>query len=496
MKKWSLSFWGYLVWGCLFLAWIIFLFSSAKEDTFKASAPALSWIVAVSPDEEQDDQNIIENSGFLSEIENDVSLEYLDSLGDLKEKIHTLEQLYSQQNTLEIANFLLHSYLLDNQFDKAKKFYISLSSSIKNQLEPDLAFKIGINAFSQTHETEYTNVKALLEQLHQKGIYSDIERKYYAVVFALVEKRYSDAQAGLSSLSWSKYNDFALAIQSAFSQYSALKDVPSYYQDALIAYQLMNQWFLAAAKKISLPLVNNYPQYVLPYQILANIDFLMGNWESASHYFSKLLELDYESKSLYLYHLGVSFYQLKKYSDAVLYLAQITDPSILLDSDRYLILSYLALSEDNRAFAGWQRLLGYTSIKKSDFYSFFEESLWKPYRLWKESIYYAKNPKLINDYLLSCQKKLKGDDLDVCMYGKIGLSLYSGDFLKRESQVLRFARRTSKSEFFQLASQIFLEKWNLKEATTALMRALALTSVPEERTYLKQQILKVNKLDN
>lgn len=65
----------------------------------------------------------------------------------------------------------------------------------------------------------------------------------------------------------------------------------------------------------------------------------------------------------------------------MLYLAQITDPSILLDSDRYLVLSYLALGEEERVFAGWQRLLGYPSIKKSDFYSFFEEALWKPYRL-------------------------------------------------------------------------------------------------------------------
>jgi hypothetical protein len=32
-----------------------------------------------------------------------------------------------------------------------------------------------------------------------------------------------------------------LAIQSAFNEYLSVKDVPEYYQDGLIAYQLMSQ---------------------------------------------------------------------------------------------------------------------------------------------------------------------------------------------------------------------------------------------------------------
>ena len=124
--------------------------------------------------------------------------------------------------------------------------------------------------------------------------------------------------------------------------------MPAYYQDGLIAHQLMNQGFFALAKKIVLPIVNEHPDYILPYQILANTDFSMGKRASAASYFSQLLKLDPQEKNLYLYMLGVCYYQIGKYSDAVLYLAQISDSRILLDSDRYLILSYLALGEKDR----------------------------------------------------------------------------------------------------------------------------------------------------
>ena len=127
--------------------------------------------------------------------------------------------------------------------------------------------------------------------------------------------------------------------------------MPAYYQDGLIAHQLMNQGFFALAKKIVLPIVNEHPEYILPYQILANTEFSMGKRASAASYFSQLLKLDPQEKNLYLYMLGVCYYQIGEYSDAVLYLAQISDSRILLDSDRYLILSYLALGEKDRVIA-------------------------------------------------------------------------------------------------------------------------------------------------
>ncbi len=73
-------------------------------------------------------------------------------------------------------------------------------------------------------------------------------------------------------------------------------------------------------------------------------------------------------------------YELGDYSQAVMFFSQITDQKLTLDGDRYLVLSYLALQQEQKALISWQRLIGYTELQKSDFYTFFQEAFWKPYR--------------------------------------------------------------------------------------------------------------------
>lgn len=485
---------GYLFWAIIFLLWIGFLFFDAKKvalpDFTIPFEQVSSWEVQEKKSETP------EYTDFLTR-DKQVSLDNLETLGTIKEKIQLLEHIFQQKQDKQVSQLLITSYLLDNQFDKAKKLYLSLSPEVQSQLPVDTVFKIWINAFSQTSEKEYQQTKALLEQLYQQKVFSELDRKYYATVFALVEHRYDDAKSSLKALTNTKYQEFSMAISSAFKQYESLKDVPDYYLDWLVAYQLMNQGFLAPAKKIALKITTQHSDYILPQQILANIDFMMGRWSSAASYFSQLLKLDYQEKNLYLYHLGVCYYQLGKYDDAILYLAQISDNSILLDSDRYLILSYIALGEQNKVFAGRQRLLGYPSIKKSDFYSFFEEALWKPYRLGETSPYLQKNWKLVEAYLSSCKKKLIWEDLQICSYGDLGLKVQQGELSDPdlEVQINRFARKTPKSEFFQLLWELALKSWDKEKATTTLMKAIGLTNKQKERTYLKKLILQANNVE-
>lgn len=298
----------------LFLAWIFFLFFDAKkEELFSPSNPEPDLTSEVSQQSqasrEEKNQNTELLSGFL-QVEGIPNPANLQSLGGLKEKIELLEQLFAEQGKSELATLLLEAYQLDKQFDAAKKFYLSLPEKIKAELDQTLDFKLGIQTFSQTSDTEYRNLKALLEQKYQQKLISSLERKYYALAFAVADQRYDAVKAGIQELYGTKYQDFARGIQSAFDQYANLKDVPAYYQDGLLAYQLMNEGFLALSKKMALPLVNQHPKYILPYQILANVDFSMGKRASAARYFSQLLELDYQEKNLYLYHLGTCYYRL------------------------------------------------------------------------------------------------------------------------------------------------------------------------------------------
>ena len=489
---------GYLFWGLLFVVWIGFLFFDAKRDEDAGvSQPTVleSWSETAVSKPNGEEEEVLSYSGFLTN-EKTASLDALQTLGNIREKIELLEKVFEQQATPKIANLLLQAYVLDNQFEKAKKFYNSLASDFQNALPKEMAFTIWINAFSQNSDAEYKALKALLESLHQQKIFSDLEYKYYTIVFALAEGKYEEAKSWLSALEKGEYQGFATAIRSVFKQYEDLKDVPAYYQDGLIAHQLINQGFFALAKKIVLPIVNEHPEYILPYQILANTDFSMGKRASAASYFSQLLKLDPQEKNLYLYMLGVCYYQIGKYSDAVLYLAQISDSRILLDSDRYLILSYLALGEKDRVIAWWKRLLGYTAIKESDFYSFFEEMLRKPYRRGETQERSSELRSLTETYLKACKQKLSGEHLEICHYGELGNKAQRHAITDEDEPTInRFARRTPKPEFFQLLGELALEQNESKKATTAFMKALGLASDTQEKLHLKKLILQANDLE-
>lgn len=511
MRKKKKSVLLYVCWWLFVLCWVVIIFLVSKGydlsrnwvmDLFSWKRSPVSEQIVFSWEDTSTGESLLTEadlsflSWFLSE---DIQFTAKDaeSLWNIREKIVVLEQIYSQQRTQEVIQLLLDAYMLDNQFDKAKAFYNSLPDAIKSYLSNGLLFEIWINSFSQTTDTEYNWLKVLLDKYHNQKIFSEQKYSYYKTAFHLIDWNYIDAQNEMQSLIWTKYQDFVYAIQSAFNQYLSLKDVPEYYQDGLVAYQLMNQWFLAGAKRKAIRLVNQYPSYILPYQVLANVDFLMWKWDSASRYFHQLLQLDPQEKSSYLYYLWICYYHLWDYSNAVLYLSQISDSKILLDSDRYLILSYIALGESDRIFVWWQRLLWYPSVKASDFYSFYEEAFWKPYRRWRESYYLKQNVKLVQDYLSACLVSLKWEDLQVCTYWQLWLSAIQWNPLDEEMQLqlVRLARKYAKPELFQLLWDDAVVNWELEEATSSYMRALWLSLDNEEKNYLKQKILEINQLN-
>ena len=314
MKKSETSVIGYLLWWLVVLWIIVFVFMTSKGYDFSFSwlnddkgigNSNLSWDSStgeINPVLTEDDLSFL--SWFLS---NNVQYTASDAewLWNIREKIVVLEQIYSQQRTQEVTQLLLDAYMLDNQFDKAKAFYNSLPDAIKSYLSNWLLFEIWINSFSQTTETEYNSLKILLWEYQKKKVFPESKILYYQTAFDLIDRNYVQAQNEMQWLVWTKYQDFVVAIQSAFNQYLSLKDVPEYYQDWLIAYQLMNQWFLAWAKKMAIRLVNEHPDYILPHQILANADFIMWKRDSASRYFTDLLLLDRQEKSSYLYYLWI-----------------------------------------------------------------------------------------------------------------------------------------------------------------------------------------------
>ena len=496
MKKTSreniLTIIKYVGLGLLFLAWILFLFLNSRKNHQKAALPELNTL------ESQDTQLQTWSQGKISPQLDDFLTweitpnENIETLGTIKEKIAVLEQLTQQSRNPKNLNLLIDAYLLDTQFYKARKFYYSLPQTLQKTIPAIKEFQILLNSFSQGSETEYSHLKNLLSDLSQKGEISAQELVYYQSAFALAEANYPLAKQYLEQLTDPKYQSYKSDIDSAFQQYQSLKSVPSYYQEGLIGFQLMKNGFYALAKKVAIPLANEYPNYILPYQILAKTDFSNGKPDSAVGYFQKLLELDYEQKNNYLYHLGVLYYQLGNYAQAVLSFSQITNQDIMLDAERYLVLSYTALGETEKAIKSWQRLAGYPEIKKSDFYSFFQEAFWKPYRKGQSSPY-LKNTSLMNAYLQLCPKKLAQSDQVVCQYGQLGKQLATQKNQISIWQITHLLKDYPDSGFYLLLGDLLLENKQKTSAIEAYMKGLTLTQDTQEKDVLKKRILRANK---
>lgn len=97
-----------------------------------------------------------------------LSVEQLNLLASLKEKIARLEQQVNSDASFELKKLLLDAYLLDSQFSSARKLWYTLSSSEQETLGKQTEFKILFNSFNQTSDTEYQQVKTLFQQMEKE----------------------------------------------------------------------------------------------------------------------------------------------------------------------------------------------------------------------------------------------------------------------------------------------------------------------------------------
>ncbi len=237
----------------------------------------------------------------------------------------------------------MHAYLLNNQFDDAKLLVYGLTSQEQETLDQKLLFRIVLHSFSQTNPAEYELLVLLADKLYEEEKLTLEEYQYYQLLFSLAEGNYDNISGLMEALSDTHYASFIQQIAQNLQTFESFDKVAEYYLDGLMAHSLMNEGYFALAKKLALPILIEYPDYILPQQIMAYANFATHDYARAVEYFSQLLELDYQKKNVYLYYLGVAYYHLENYTESVVYLAQITDVQYLLDADRFLVLSYLKL---------------------------------------------------------------------------------------------------------------------------------------------------------
>lgn len=149
--------------GLMVLAWIGFLFFDAK----KTKTPEVNQTFEAFLQEEETGQISQENADIkhlLDQQEQKLSLEDLDQLSSLKEKIALLEKQIEEEPSFEVKKLLLDAYVLEQRFPQASQLFSTFSPNEKSQLSPQLPFLIAFNSFSQTDPQAYQDLRASFQK--------------------------------------------------------------------------------------------------------------------------------------------------------------------------------------------------------------------------------------------------------------------------------------------------------------------------------------------
>jgi len=300
-----------------------------------------------------------------------------------------------------------------------------------------------------------------------------------------MERRYDQFAQLSTTFTQQKYLSLSQSLQSIQNKVSKQMDMPSYYKDALVAIELFNQGFFQPAKVIALSVISQNADYLLPYQILAYANVLTNSWEAALSYLATLSDKDSSSAEKYAFLMGIAYYREGNYEKSVLKLSQVKEPSYRLDAERYLALDYQALGQTNKLLTSREKILGYTSLQKSDFYNYFYQVFRLPYTRGETFTLYQKNPTLAKQYLTLCSKFFPDESL-LCTYGSVGMQLANQIPTGLVVQLLPLIEQYPQGALYHAIGEAYLNEGNPLSARPYLLKAAGMVTDPREATILKQ----------
>jgi len=420
------------------------------------------------------------------------------------EDIRILEELYKTTNNGSIIQILIQKLAQDYQFDKAYQYANHLiTSSGMQSIEANLYLSIWLNSseLSVMQLQSINKLRSKIDAYRSRWQLTTDDYRFYQAMIFLRNQDYEWAITLLKQITSPRYDGFYDSIVWIHQQINQQQDMPKYYENALIALQLLKEWYFVHAKKLSLDVLVEDENYILPYQVLAYSAFLTNSRDDAIDYFLKLTDLDRQKSDRYKFFIGVSYFWLDDTENSVLYLSQIEDKiledkdsnlkELLTDTYRYLLLNYRKANDQTYMINTRQKLLWQTDLEKSDFYLYFYETFFKPLSIWEEYFLYHKNPTIANDYVDKCYKVLINKAQDICLYGHAGFDFLNNNFDKAEKKLLYIAKYYPQSYIFHTLWDLYRKKNNLEKAKNYYIKAVSITAESGEQIILQWKISEV-----
>ena len=408
--------------------------------------------------------------------------------------IRLLMDTYDQNKSDEVLIVLIQRLATEYQFDDANRYLQKLMQ------EPGYEKKLDVRVILYVlfHNTEVSannpnamqTILPLIEQYRSEGLLTKDDYAFYQWLINVWSQDYTWANKNWASLSSGIYTDIVQSYRRAIVEYSGSKNVPVYYQDALVALSMLKNWYFSVAKKLALSALLQNTDYILPYQILAYTNFLSNNWDVSAEYFLKLADFDQANKDQYMFLVWVSYYREWSYDKSVLFLNQVQWSWFTTDVYRYQLLCSLAEEDIDGAVRIRQKLLGQADLQISDFSQFFTTMFYLPYVNGQPLTLAHDNAALVTLYQNACSSTFSGW-ADICVYGEVWQSLSTPTWAWIASKLLYLSNTYHQSFLFHVVGDYYFQNKEYDFAKDAYTQALQGTTLANEKVLLTDKLQKV-----
>jgi len=402
--------------------------------------------------------------------------------------IDLLEKIYSKTKSKDVLKILVDKLLIDYQFEKAKSYIWNMDILKNSTVDAKSYFYTQINTLSITDPHSMNKFMSFVDQMKYKSLVSSDDYLFYQWLAKVWSKDYFWANDVFKQIQSPVYKNFVSQINDSIIKFNNQKWVPSYYKDSLIALVLMKNWYFSIANKLAVDSILQNRDYILPYQVLAYSNFLTNNREKAIENFYVLNSLDIENQDKYNFYIWVSQYWLGDSSKSILTLSQLTNNSkYKTDAYRYLLLNYTKLQDEEKMIQVWQRLLWQSSLKESDFKTFYDIIFYQPFSKNLKHNIYKKYKQISYDYVSTCYE-IFGQTNDTCLYWEVWLDIANNTLEDVENNLLYLAEKYPQSHIFQALWDFYKNKNLNEKAKTYYLKAISLTENISQKNLIEQHL--------
>lgn len=400
-----------------------------------------------------------------------------------------LSKLYNENPTYETAVQLVEQLSREFSYDEAYAI-LKENASLQDSLDPYLVLRILFNSELIASKTRnFVPIQEFIEQLQTKGKINTNEVQRYTSLIDLLQNKKDSFLTVVRSNPTELHPNEAIVISSLRAKISLSeqwRDMPPYYQDGMIALWLFENGYITFSQELSLRLLQSYPQYILPKQILAYTHIVLHERRTAKSYFTELIAVDPDNTSHYQFFVGVSSYWMNNPTDTILYLSQIDESVLYSDAMRYKILSYLQINDYSNASKQLKALLGKADMRNADFILLFEKAIFEPYTKKTDYSILSYDNSLIELYLSRCTS---GEfDKDVCMLWEVAQQIYLHKLSGLENTIKPLLEKFPKSYLFVVLADSYLIQWKIEDAKAVLVKALTLADDDTIKTSIRQKL--------